>query len=88
MRFEINVPDSAPSAIQRRIGEFARRISEKPELIDDVYVSSSDLFELSPKQLQVVRESQAEFAAGNFYTIEELEAALEEDKAAWRAANG
>lgn len=79
MRLEINVPDSTRDDVKARLRKLARRLSETPEYVDEIYSEP----EIAPAILKEAYEADADISAGQYSTEKRMDAALAERRADW-----
>lgn len=93
MRLEINIPDSTRPDLKAQLLILSRRLSAKPELVEDIQFKGDsedaaiqDLF--TPELLAQIDAAGADIRAGNGLTMEQVRERLAATRAEWLAANG
>jgi len=92
MRLEITIPDSTRQDLKEKLTSLMRRLSANPELVEDIRLHGDaqdsviqGLF--TPERLVIIDTADADISAGNGLTLDQLDARLAANRAAWLAAN-
>jgi len=90
MRLEIIIPDSTRPDLKSKLTSLTKRLSARPELIDEIHFDGDDeaiqrMF--TPELLAKIAAAGADMAAGNHVTLEQVDARLAATRAEWLAAN-
>ena len=87
MRFEINIPDSTRPELQAMFLTLTRRLSERPELVEEIDMHDDEDAAIqrmfTPERLAHIAKAEAEIEAGDFYTSEQVDDHLRAKHEAW-----
>ena len=87
MRLEIIIPDSTRPDVKARLTTLTQRLSERPELVDEIGVYDDAAIQsmFTPERLAHIAKSDAEIDEGKFFTAEQVDEHFKQKHAAWHS---
>jgi predicted transcriptional regulator len=85
MRLEIIIPDSTRADVKARLTSLTQRLSEKPELVDEIELVDDAAVQamFTPDRLAHIDRALAEVEGGNFFTAAQVEEHFAQKATSW-----
>lgn len=85
MRLELYLPDNVLPEVKQRLTSIFKRLGERPELAENLYLDTDESFVLTKEMRAKVEEGIASVKAGRLMSEEEAHLDFEQRRSEWLA---